>query len=366
MSAQEDFVVEAFTLLALAVLFIILRVVSRWIITGPKNFQVDDYLMPLAAVVYGFETGAAYCVGAWWHGLANNAMTDAERKALSLTPESPEFALRVGGSKTQVIGWSLYTSLLWLLKACMAVFYSRLTIGLVNMRRRIHIAYIMIGVTYIAVICSILFGCFPMHKNWQIYPDPGNYCQPAVSHIDVYVTVVLNVVTDIYLISIPLPVLFKARLPIREKCELLLMFSGGIFVMTAGILRCVLIVTAGADGAQQAGSWACRETFVAVIIGNLPMVYPLIRRGLRRAGLVMSSHGPSSYGRNYELSGAPGAFSSTAYSGKKKRFRHPLGVGESNWQTISGEERLVGAKGPDGPYDGRGIKVVNETIVERD
>lgn len=125
MSAQEDFITEAFTLLALAVVFIILRVASRWVITGPKNFQLDDYLMPLAAVVYGFETGAAYCVGAWWHGLANNAMTDAQRKAL--LPESPEFALRVGGSKTQVIGWSLYTSLLWLLKTCMAVFYSRLT-----------------------------------------------------------------------------------------------------------------------------------------------------------------------------------------------------------------------------------------------
>lgn len=37
--------------------------------------------------------------------------------------------------------------------------------------------------------------------------------------------------------------LFKARLPWREKCELLVLFSGGIFVMAAGILRCVLIVT---------------------------------------------------------------------------------------------------------------------------
>lgn len=33
-----------------------------------------------------------------------------------------------------------------------------------------------------------------------------DYCQPAVSKIDIYVTVVLNVVTDVYLISIPAPV----------------------------------------------------------------------------------------------------------------------------------------------------------------
>lgn len=33
-----------------------------------------------------------------------------------------------------------------------------------------------------------------------------DYCQPAVSQIDVYVTVTLNVATDLYLITIPGPV----------------------------------------------------------------------------------------------------------------------------------------------------------------
>jgi len=75
--------------------------------------------------VYGFETAAAYIVGARYYGLANNAMTPEQRAALD--PTSREYQLRVGGSKTQVVGWSLYTLLLWLLKTCMAVSYSRLT-----------------------------------------------------------------------------------------------------------------------------------------------------------------------------------------------------------------------------------------------
>jgi hypothetical protein len=37
--------------------------------------------------------------------------------------------------------------------------------------------------------------------------------------------------------------LFRARLRWREKLELLILFSGGLFVMMAGILRCVLILT---------------------------------------------------------------------------------------------------------------------------
>lgn len=76
-------------------------------------------------MVYGLETGAAYMVGAWFMGLANNSMTDEQRRTLPI--DSEEYRLRVGGSKVQVAGWSLYTALLWLLKTCMAFFYSRLT-----------------------------------------------------------------------------------------------------------------------------------------------------------------------------------------------------------------------------------------------
>ena len=77
-------------------------------------------------VVYSLETAAAYIVGAWWHGLANNGMTDNQRATLE--PGSEEWNMRRGGSKTQLVGWSLYTLLLWLLKGCMCIFYSRLTL----------------------------------------------------------------------------------------------------------------------------------------------------------------------------------------------------------------------------------------------
>ncbi|CAI7594279.1 unnamed protein product [Penicillium glandicola] len=370
---MEAFNIEAFTLLGIAIVIIGLRTTARWIMVGPKGFQADDYLMPVACVVYGLETGAAYVVGAWFMGFANNSMTDEERKALS--PDSEEYRLRVGGSKVQVAGWSLYTLLLWLLKTCMAVFYSRLTAGLVYMRIRIHIAYVLIAITYIATICSILFGCHPIDKNWQIYPNPGNYCQPAVSKIDIYVTVVLNVVTDIYLISIPTPMLVKARLKWQEKLELLILFSGGLFVMMAGILRCVLILTAGANGAQQAGSWACRETFVAVVIGNVPMIYPLIRRFTKRAGLYISSRGGSQSYPGYPLSDAD-----TGGGGhsRRKRFRHPLSIpGDTQWNTMSDEQMILPnsrqqpatCTAGDGDWESHsqssqgGIKVVHETIV---
>lgn len=45
--------------------------------------------------------------------------------------------------------------------------------------------------------------------------------------------------------------LFKARLGWRQKVELMVLFSGGLFVMMCGILRCVLILTVGTLKTQQ-------------------------------------------------------------------------------------------------------------------
>lgn len=46
----DDFTIEAFTLLGIAIVAIVIRIVARWLTAGPKNFQLDDYLMPLAGV----------------------------------------------------------------------------------------------------------------------------------------------------------------------------------------------------------------------------------------------------------------------------------------------------------------------------
>ncbi|KIH92525.1 hypothetical protein SPBR_02568 [Sporothrix brasiliensis 5110] len=271
---MSSFTTEAFTLFGIGFGFIMLRTYARLSKTGMFGFKADDYLMLVAAVVYAAETVLAYSVGAYWHGMANSGMTDAERAALS--PDTEEYRMRVTGSKTQVAGWSTYTLLLWLLKASMCSFYLRLTEGL-DYRRRIYAGFGLIFATWVAVLLSILLGCRPMSKNWQIYPDPGNACQPAVSHINVFVTLVLNVLTDIYLMSIPLPMLWKANLRPAKKIGLMVLFSGGLFVTAAAILRCVLIITNPATSAQLAGAWGCRETFVAVVTSNAPMIFPLMR-----------------------------------------------------------------------------------------
>ncbi|KKY14193.1 putative short-chain dehydrogenase reductase sdr [Diplodia seriata] len=272
---------------------------------GVRQLDFDDYLMCFVAVVYSLETATAYLVGARYMGLANNGMTDDERAALD--PSSHEASLRRGGSKAQVIGWCLYTFVLWLLKICMNACYSRVTyvdaipalVGfpltiaeryqISHLETRVKVGWFLIGTSYIAVLLTILLGCRSFPKNWQIQPNPGNHCQPAVSELNCYIVLFLNITTDLWLISIPVPMLWRALIPLRHKIGLTALFSAGVFVMMAAAIRCALIldISDPAEGASRAGTWAVRESFVAVVIGNLPLIYPaLLHRGVRRGRIV--------------------------------------------------------------------------------
>lgn len=125
-SDQGSFAVEAFTLLSLSILIILLRTYARVKQVGIRHFEADDYLMLLVIIPYAIETSLAYSVGTRYHGLTNSAMTDAARAALS--PDSDEYRWRVGGSKVQVAGWAMYASVLWVIKSALCSFYFRLTV----------------------------------------------------------------------------------------------------------------------------------------------------------------------------------------------------------------------------------------------
>ena len=106
-------------------------------------------------------------------------MTDAERAALD--PNGQEYYLRVKGSQTQLFGWLVYTVLLWVLKTCWLFFFKRLGDGVGHMSLKINIGFVFVGTTFFATFFIILFGCYPVEKHWQIYPDPGSTSTPATA-----------------------------------------------------------------------------------------------------------------------------------------------------------------------------------------
>ncbi|RHZ66748.1 uncharacterized protein CDV56_108480 [Aspergillus thermomutatus] len=280
-AALHESTVESWTLYAIGVTVTLIRTYSRVRAAGFRHLQAEDFLVWVAILFYTAQTALAYSVGHDAHGLANNGMTDAQRAALS--HDDPEYRLRVIGSKIQVAGWTTYSVLIWSLKLSMLAFYLRLTEGLgKRYRNPIYVGFALVVGTFLVSVITIFAACRPFHKYWQIKPDPGNVCQAAVSKPIIWATFASNVSTDIYLILIPIPMLWKSRLKLLKKVAATIVFSAGLFVLVCAILKSVFVLVDPVNGAQLAGAWGTRETFVAVVTTNLPMVFHLFKSWLSR------------------------------------------------------------------------------------
>ena len=119
------------------------------------------------------------------------------------------------------------------------------------------------------------------------------------------------------------------------------------------------LVQAGINGAQQAGSWAVRETFVAVVIGNLPMIHPLFASTITRIGSSFSvsrASRPSDGSRSISLKALS----------RKPRTANPLSVSSSAEQIIEARFKKQGnaASRQDRDENVRGIQVISQTTVD--
>lgn len=130
---------------------------------------------------------------------------------------------------------------------------------------RIYTGFGLLIASWITVLANLFLVCRPFHKNWQIHPDPGSklvsslhwlshgvltvalldVCQPTVSYPVVWVNLSLNVFTDFYLISIPVPLLWQSSMRAVKKVGLMVLFSGGLLVAACAILRSTMVYDVG-------------------------------------------------------------------------------------------------------------------------
>lgn len=148
---------------------------------------------------------------------------------------------------------------------------------------------------------------------------------------------------------------WSARISPFKKLALIGMFCGGLITAVAGILRCTFVLLNRPDGPQLAGEWSCRESFIAVFISNIPVIYPLVYRLFKRVRNATSSHSRSrSKGSGLRGTGQTGTGASKSYklstlSGKAKKkdkFKHPLSLpGDTFYERYGSEEEIIGSDG---------------------
>lgn len=92
-----------------------------------------------------------------------------------------------------------------------------------------------------------------------------------------YVIATLNVLSDLSVMAIPMPLLWQVRIPLTRKLALGAVFGMGFFVIIATILRSYYSLVS-LDTLPVALGWASRETFVATIAATAPGIKPLFSK----------------------------------------------------------------------------------------
>lgn len=109
-----------------------------------------------------------------------------------------------------------------------------------------------------------------------------------------------NIATDLLLMCIPLPIILRARLPIRTKIQLCSVFFVGLFVIGISITRIVIVL----QNLTQINKliWGQMECFAATVVANAPIIHSLYRHGRHqvqtrsgtRSGDKSNNGGPNS------------------------------------------------------------------------
>ncbi|KAJ4863676.1 hypothetical protein T069G_00206 [Trichoderma breve] len=323
------FQVEAWTEYAIGTLIILARIAVRCSIVG-WDWEGDDYFAVIAIFFWTGELCMLELIGQYGSITGIN-----DEIALSLTPE--ETRRIVIGSKCLFAGWILYVTMIWCLKSCMLFLFRRLTLDL----RQMQLVNITSGICvagYVSTVIVMLTKCLPIHKNWQVYPYPGDAC--ALNIPNYLALVVTNVTTDLMILTIPLPLLWRVQMPLMRKILCALWLCMGIFIIIATLLRCILCLK-DVSSINLGTIWSIRETFVAIIAVNAPILGPWMTK---KASVISSRGSKSKSNQSGETGSGPGLVTIGQQSNRLERLGKDGRAHKTGWTTIDdgSEEHIVG------------------------
>ncbi|KAJ4193198.1 hypothetical protein NW755_003185 [Fusarium falciforme] len=247
---------------------IILRFFARWKVIGIENFGLEDAFMGVALVTYSAITALIHLITQY-----GSTIGQTPESVYLLTDE--QVASFVIGQKLTFADWLIYLLYIWSLKSTLLAMFARLA---KDLPREELILKIVIGYTafaFLGAAISHICVCLPVHKSWQVVPYPGDAC--ALRNLNYYLVSFFNASSDLAIIAVPVPIIFKARIPLWRRLLLASLLCSGIFVIIATILRSYYSLKS-ITLLPVASGWTSRETFVAAVAVSIPGIKPLFSR----------------------------------------------------------------------------------------
>ncbi|KAB5566560.1 hypothetical protein GE09DRAFT_1171632 [Coniochaeta sp. 2T2.1] len=263
--AQRSVLGVALTFAILPVVSVTLRVIARRI--ASRALDASDYCIIIACLfaeaLEGVSiTGVLDCGIGYDHTVnivVQYGMGPVTKLLKLLIPLQFLWALSLGFSKTSIL--LLYSNVF--------------AVPVVIWTARSAIVFIALW-----VLATIITGCLicqPFAMNWD-QTIPGGHCGDQV--LSFTVTGALNLVTDVMVLLLPLPYLYKLQMRLYKKLVLMGVFSVGFLEHLSGL-----------------------EPSVAVILSCIPLLRPLLGRGKGSSG---NTGYKSSQAKTFELQSKEG------------------------------------------------------------
>ncbi|KAF8849314.1 MFS general substrate transporter [Acephala macrosclerotiorum] len=274
-SRGESVFIVTTTTFVLATVFVVSRLISRFGIL--RNRTADDWVIILAWFI---AFGLSFSID--WGTAKGLGRHDVD------IPESWRPSLR----RSEYAFTILYNPALMATKTSILIFYLRMSKNTQNMLR--IASYVTLAVVNIAgVVLTFLnvFQCSPVSAAY----DPKQTSNKCTSITTLYLcSAPVNIITDLAILVLPIPVLTGMRLPQRQKTVLVFTFTLGVFVTIVDVIRIYYLQQAvdnqvvahqqlgtGTDFAWNAATalmWSAVEVNVGIICACIPTLKPLVKR----------------------------------------------------------------------------------------
>lgn len=242
----------------------------------------------------------------------------------------------VGLAQSNFANALCYFAALGLVKAALLVFYLRLDPRKITRYFIFFVLFTVAGLE-IASCLIIVFECQPVHKFWDLKNEvPGKCMDVHDRQIFYNANGIINIIQDIIIYVLPIPMLWNLQMPKRQKMALISLFSFGSIAVVASCVR--YHYNAKLNSATDlywyladALNWCTIELYIAIICGSASTFKILIKR-----------YAPSLWGSN-RSKGASGDPSSQGYDQSHS--------GQFSMRNLKPSSKLAGSTSRRGLHD---------------
>ncbi|EQB47680.1 hypothetical protein CGLO_13148 [Colletotrichum gloeosporioides Cg-14] len=275
---------ESWILYSIGIALVVLRLYSRARrLGGVQHYQIDDYLQLVAICLF---TALIALLNIITENGGSNLFPIEDYATFS--PQDIE--ARIANSKLVLISEQCMLNLIYVLKACVLILYTRLTLNL-STRRLVRWLALYVVIGWAATQITMFSACHPFTDYWAVPPS-----NPQCATFETYAILQawFNISSDMLMLMVPLPLIIRMTVSWKQKVVLVFIFSLGICVIVAAFLTKVYNLSDPYSPRYML--WYIREASVAVYVSNLPLLWPLLRewfpwlKNLKTVGVLPTPH----------------------------------------------------------------------------